>query len=87
MTSNWVVSKVLYPRLLASDPNCGNSRIIAAAIGMFSMPRPPALAHAQVVETLGDAINSSNRYIKLHTQALIDWSLGYRSRATDTWIL
>jgi len=72
-------------RLLASDPNCGNSRIIAAAIGMFSMPRPPALAHAQVVETLGDAINSSNRYIKLHTQALIDWSLGYRSRATDTW--
>ena len=49
------------------------------------MPRPSALAHAQIVETLGDATTSSNRYIKLHTQALIDWSLGYRSRATETW--
>ena len=49
------------------------------------MPRPSALVHAQVVETLGDTATSSNRYIKLHTQALIDWSLGYRSRATDTW--
>ncbi|CAF3364747.1 unnamed protein product [Rotaria sp. Silwood2] len=49
------------------------------------MPRPSALAHAQVVETLGDTTISSNRYISLHTQALIDWSLGYRARATDTW--
>ncbi|CAF2621773.1 unnamed protein product [Rotaria sp. Silwood2] len=49
------------------------------------MPRPSALAHAQVVETLGDTATSSNPYISLHTQALIDWSLGYRSRATDTW--
>lgn len=72
-------------RLLASDPNCGNSRILAAALGMFSMPRPSALAHAQVTEALGDTVNSSSRYIKLHAQALIDWSLGYRSRATDTW--
>lgn len=72
-------------RLVASDPNCGNSRILAAALGMFSMPRPFALAHAQVIETLGDTINSSNPYMKMHAQALIDWSLGYRSRAADTW--
>jgi tetratricopeptide (TPR) repeat protein len=77
--------KLSLSRLLASDPNCGNSRILAAALGMFSMPRPSALVYAQVLETLGDTITSSNRYIKLHTQALIDWSLGYRSRATDTW--
>ncbi|CAF1132628.1 unnamed protein product [Rotaria sordida] len=72
-------------RLLASDPNCTSSRILAAALGMFSMPCPSALAHAQVIETLGDVATSSNPYIHLHTQALIDWSLGYRSRATDTW--
>ena len=72
-------------RLLASDPNCSNSRILAAALEMFSIPRPSALAHAQVVETLGDIVTSSNHYIKLHTQALLDWSLGYRSRATNIW--
>ncbi|CAF1402504.1 unnamed protein product [Rotaria sp. Silwood1] len=74
-------------RLLASDPNCASSRILAAALGMFSMPRPSVLAHAQLVETLGDAATSPNRYINLHAQALIDWSLGYRERATDTWEL
>ncbi|CAF2112490.1 unnamed protein product [Rotaria magnacalcarata] len=63
----------------------GYSRILAAALGMFSIPRPTALAHAQIVKTLGDATTSSNRYIKLHTQALIDESLNYRSRTTDTW--
>ena len=72
-------------RLLASDPSCSSSRILAAALGMFSVPRPFALVHAQVVETLGDTVVSSNHYIKLHTQALLDWSLGYRSRATETW--
>ncbi|CAF4276855.1 unnamed protein product, partial [Rotaria magnacalcarata] len=71
--------------VLASDPNCASSRILAAALGMFSIPRPTALAHAQIVKTLGDATTSSNRYIKLHTQALIDESLNYRSRTTDTW--
>lgn len=71
--------------LLVSDPNCGSSRILATALGMFSVPRPSALVHAQVVETLGDTVTSSNEYIKLHTQALLDWSLGYRSRATEIW--
>ncbi|CAF4132581.1 unnamed protein product [Rotaria sp. Silwood2] len=72
-------------RLLASDPNCASSRILAAALGMFSMPRPSALVHTQLIETLGDTVTSSNHYINLHTQALINWSLGYRSRAADIW--
>ncbi|CAF1052469.1 unnamed protein product [Rotaria sordida] len=77
--------KASLSRLLDSDPNCASSRILAAAIGMFSTSHPSVLVHAQVVEALGDTVISSDRYINLHTQALIDWSLGYRSRATDTW--
>ncbi|CAF1566155.1 unnamed protein product, partial [Rotaria sordida] len=50
--------KASLSRLLASDPNCVSSRILAAAIGLFSMSRPSALAHAQVVETLGDTATS-----------------------------
>lgn len=72
-------------RLLASDPTCQSSRILTAALGLFSVPRPCALAHAHVVEILGDAVNSSNQYVQLHSQALINWSHGYRAHATEIW--
>jgi tetratricopeptide (TPR) repeat protein len=36
------------------------------------------------LESLGN-ITSSNKYINLHSQALIEWSLGQFSKAADTW--
>ncbi|UJR34480.1 hypothetical protein I4U23_021888 [Adineta vaga] len=58
--------------LLTSDANCSGSRILATALQLLSMPRPYVIAHAQVIEMLGNTITSSNDYIKLHAQALID---------------
>jgi hypothetical protein len=51
---------------------------------MLSTVCASSTLHSKILESLGD-IKSSNKYINLHTQALIQWSLGYLSKATDTW--
>ncbi|CAF4121526.1 unnamed protein product [Rotaria sordida] len=76
--------KTTLSRLLSSDPTCITSRILNAALHLPSLTCPPSLLNSKTVELLGD-ITSSSTYIKLHTQALLYWSLGYLSLAADTW--
>ncbi|CAF1464077.1 unnamed protein product [Rotaria sp. Silwood1] len=76
--------KMTLTRLLSSDPTCITSRILNAALHLPSLVCPSSLLHSKIAQTLGD-ITSSSTYIKLHTQALLHWSLGYLSLAADTW--
>jgi len=72
------------PRLLSSDPTCIASRILATGLDLLSTASLSSSLHSKTLESLGD-ITSSNKYINLHSQALIQWSLGHFSEAADTW--
>ena len=71
-------------RLLASDPTCVTSRILATGLELLATASPSASHHAKALESLGNT-TSSDPYIKLHTQALLQWSSGSFSKAADTW--
>ncbi|CAF4646694.1 unnamed protein product [Rotaria sp. Silwood1] len=71
-------------RLLSSDPTCITSRIFATGLELVATVSPSSSLHSKIVASLGDT-TSSNKYINLHSQALIQWSLGQFSKAADTW--
>ena len=71
-------------RLLSSDPTCIVSRILATGLDLLSTGSPSSSLHAKAVKTLGD-IQSSDPYINLHSEALLQWSLGHLSKAASTW--
>ena len=72
------------PRLLSSDPTCVASRILATGLDLLATASPSSSLHSKTLESLGDTA-SSNKYITLHSQALIQWSLGHYSQAANTW--
>ncbi|CAF1421642.1 unnamed protein product [Adineta steineri] len=71
-------------RLLSSDPTCITSRILATGIDLLGTATPSSSHHSRTLESLGN-ITSSNEYIQLHSQALLQWSLGQFAKAADTW--
>ncbi|CAF0898033.1 unnamed protein product [Rotaria sordida] len=71
-------------RLLSSDPTCITSRIFATGLNLLGTTFPSSSLHSKTLESLGDT-TSSNKYINLHSQALIQWSLGQFAKATDIW--
>lgn len=75
------------PGLLSSDPNCTIGRILIAGIHMLSTTVSSATLYDKVVGIMGgtNGLDSPNPYIKLHTQAILNWSRGYTSLAAQTW--
>ena len=71
-------------RLLSSDPTCIVSRILATGLDLLSTASSSSSLHAKTVKSLGD-IKSSDPYINLHSEALLQWSLGHPSKAASTW--
>ncbi|UJR16440.1 hypothetical protein I4U23_003342 [Adineta vaga] len=71
-------------RLLASDPTCIASRVLATGVDLLATASPSSSHHTKTVESLGN-ITSTNKYINLHTQALLQWSSGHFTKATETW--
>lgn len=72
------------PRLLSSDPTCAASRILATGLDLMSTANPSSTLHTKALQSLGD-IPSSNQYVQYHSKALLEWSLGQYSQATNTW--
>lgn len=72
------------PRLLSSDPNCIASRILATGLDLMATASPSKSVHQKTLETLGET-KSSNPYVNLHCQALLQWSLGKFVQASATW--
>jgi hypothetical protein len=71
-------------RLLASDPSCVASRILATGLELMGTSTPSADLRAKTAQSLGE-MSSSDRYIQLHCQALVHWSNGHYGRASETW--
>ena len=71
-------------QLLASDSKCIASRILATGLDILSTGFPSSSLHIKALQSLGD-ISSSNPYVQLHGKALLEWSLGEFSQATETW--
>lgn len=71
-------------RLLSSDPSCITSRILAAGLDLMSTSFVSSTLHSKTLKSLGDT-KSSNPYVNLHVQALLDCSQGYFTQAAETW--
>lgn len=71
-------------KLLSSDPTCITSRILATGIELLGTASPSSSLHAKTLSSLGNTTSSSD-YVNLHTQALVDWSLGQFPKAALTW--
>ena len=71
-------------RLLSSDPTCIASRILATGLDLVGTASPSSTLHCRTLASLGNT-TSSNKYINLHCQALLQWSSGQFSEAANTW--
>ncbi len=71
-------------RLLSSDPTCIVSRILATGIDLLSTASLSSSLHSKTVKSLGN-VTSSNPYINLHSEALLQCSLGHFAKAANTW--